>query len=140
MTTTRRILTLILLTVAVVGGATLPASAAFSEAVAVPTTVNTITVTAPAALAISGNCQGWWYDLTVSWPASTTAAGVIGYRVTAYLNTGTTSVIGQTDSVTRSIYMRFDNSNLSLQPRITVTTLTSYGWTAESARSAVLSC
>ena len=140
MTAIRRILTLILLTVAVIVGASVSASAAFADSVTVNPTVNTITVTAPASLAISGNCQGWWYDLTVSWPASTTAVGVTGYRVTAYLNNGTTSVLGQTDSVTRSISMRFDNSNLSLQPRITVTTLTSYGWTAETPRSAVLTC
>jgi len=140
MSAIRRSLILAFLTVSVIAGASLPAGAAFADSVSVPTTVNTITVTAPASVAISGNCQGWWYDLTVSWPASTTAVGVTGYRVTAYLNNGTTSVLGQTDAVTRSLSVRFDKSNLSLQPRITVTTLTSYGWTAETPGSAPLSC
>jgi hypothetical protein len=140
MTTIRRLLTVVLLTVAVIAGASIPASAAFADSVTVPTTVNTITVAAPSTLAISGNCQGWWYQLDLAWPASTTPRGVTGYRVVAYLNNGTTYLLAETDSATRSLSMKIDQSNLSLQPRIAVTTLTSYGWTAETPRSAALSC
>jgi hypothetical protein len=140
MTTIRRILTLALLTVAVIVGASVSASAAFADSVTVNTTVDTITVDAPATVAVNGYCQGWWYAATISWSASTTPRGVTGYQVLAYLNNGTTAVLGQTDSVTRSISVKFDSSNLSLQPRITVTTLTSYGWKAETPRSAPLSC
>jgi hypothetical protein len=106
----------------------------------VSTSIATITVAPPSSMTITGRCQGWWYDFAISWPASTTTRGVTGYRVTAYLNNGTTYVVGQTDAATRTISMTVDNDNLSLQPRITVTTLTSYGWTTESAKSAVVTC
>ena len=129
MTAIRRILILSVLTVAVLAGAGVPAWADYSDAVPVSTTVP-----------ITGRCQGWWYDFTVSWPASTTTRGVTGYRVLAHFNTGATYLMGETDAATRTISMTVDSSNLALQPRITVTTLTSYGWTTESAKSSVLTC
>jgi predicted ribosomally synthesized peptide with SipW-like signal peptide len=140
MTAIRRILILSVLTVAVIAGASVPAWAYYTDAASVSTTVATGTVAAPTAVSITGRCQGWWYDFTVSWPASTTTRGVTGYRVLAYLNTGTTYLVGETDAATRTISMTVDSSNLALQPRITVTTLTSYGWTTESAKSPVLTC
>jgi hypothetical protein len=140
MTAIRRILILSVLTVAVIAGASVPAWADYNDAASVSTTVATGTVTAPSAVSITGRCQGWWYDFTISWPASTTTRGVTGYRVLAYLNTGWTYLVGETDAATRSISMTIDSSNLALQPRITVTTLTSYGWTTESAKSPALTC
>jgi len=140
MTAIRRILTLLLLTAAVITGASVPAWAAFGETIPIPTTIATGTVAAPSALTITSRCQGWWYQFDLSWPASTTSRGVTGYLVIAYLNTGTTYQVAQTDAATRTVSMTVDQSNLSLQPRIAVITLTSYGWTAETPRSAVLSC
>ncbi|HLM05975.1 MAG TPA: hypothetical protein VK402_12405 [Blastococcus sp.] len=140
MTAIRRTLTLIVLTVAVIAGASLSAAASFSDSVTVTTTVATGAVAAPASVTITDRCQGWWYQFDVSWPASTTTRGVTGYRVVAYLNTGATYLVGQTDAATRTISMTVDQSNLSLQPRLAVTTLTTYGWSAETAKSAVLSC
>jgi hypothetical protein len=142
MTAIRRILTVLLLTAAVITGASVPAWAAFGESIPIPipTTIATDTVAAPSALTITSRCQGWWYQFDLAWPASTTSRGVTGYRVIAYLNTGTTYQVAQTDAATRTVSMTVDQSNLSLQPRIAVITLTSYGWTAETPRSAVLSC
>ena len=136
----RRILILSVLTVAVIAGASVPASATYSDSATVSTTIATTTVTAPSSVSISGRCQGWWYDFTISWPASTTTRGVTGYRVLAYLNNGTTYLVGETDAATRTLSMTVDSSNLSLQPRVTVTTLTSYGWTTESAKAPALTC
>ena len=128
------------LTVAGLIGASLPAGATFGDPVSISTTVGTGTVAAPSALSITSRCQGWWYQFDLSWPASTTTRGVTGYLVLAYLNTGTIYQVAQTDAATRSVSMTVDQSNLGLQPRVTVTTLTSYGWTAETPRSAVLTC
>ena len=78
-----------------------------------------------------------------AWPPSATPAGVTGYRVTAHVNNGTNSVLGTTDAATQTLTVTSDTSDLTYQPRVTVTTLTSYGWTAESAesaKSAVLTC
>jgi hypothetical protein len=140
MTGIRRGVLLIALTAAVILGASIPASAGYTDQVAVNTSVSTLNVAAPSWVFINGNCQGWWYDVTVTWPASSTTRGVTGYVVTAYLNDGSTYVMGQTDPYARFVSMSVDSDYLNYQPRVTVTTLTNYGWTAETSRSAVLSC
>lgn len=125
---------------ALIVATTLPASAAFSASSAASTTITTVTVVAPDPVTVTSRCTGINYNATVSWTAST-SANVTGYRVLAYLNNGTTSLVGTTDAATFSLPVSSTSSTLSTyQPRITVTTLTSYGWTAESIPSAVLSC
>jgi hypothetical protein len=136
----RRAATVAALTLAVIVGAGLPASATFADAAIVSTSVTTMTVAAPSSVSVNDTCWGIHYSGTFTWPASTTPFGVTGYRVTAYLNDGTTSVLGTTDAATRTLTVTSDTSSLTYQPRIAVTTLTSYGWTAESAKSAVLTC
>jgi hypothetical protein len=156
MTAVRRTLTLILLTLTAVIAGSVSASATFSDADSLAPTVATGSVAAPASMSISDYCSttsssywngfttvsttSYWYNATVSWPASTTANGVSGYRVVAHLNDGTSVVMGETDAFTRTVSARVDRSNLGYQPRISILTLTSYGWTAESAQSAVLTC
>ena len=158
MTRTRRILALIGLTAAITVAGSLPASATFSETVAVPTTIATGTVTAPASVAVSDWCQtvptttvdpltgvstttySYLYHSTITWPASTTARGVIGYRVVAHLNNGTSVVMAETPATTRTVSATVDQYYLQFQPRVSVMTLTNYGWTAESAKTAVLAC
>jgi hypothetical protein len=78
-------------------------------------------------------------DVTVSasWPASG-SRGVNGYVVTAHLADGTTYPMAQTTALTTS--QTVDADNLAYQPRLSVTTLTSYGWTAQTAISGVISC
>ncbi len=157
MTRTRRVLVLIGLTLAVTIGATIPASATFTDTTTpVVHTVSTGTVAAPASVTVNDFCStttsaywnGWtwvttttnWYTATVSWPASTTARGVTGYRVMAHLNNGQSVVMGETDAVARTVRATVDRSYLNYQPTLSVITLTSYGWTAETARTAVLGC
>lgn len=126
---------------ALIIGTGFPASAAFDASSRVSTTVTTVVVAAPTSVTVNGRCTGGNYSATISWPASTTATGVTGYSVVAYLNNGTTSPLGTTDAATLSLAVSSSSSNLSTyQPRITVTTLTSYGWSAESLPSAVLTC
>ena len=140
MTAVRRTLTVILLAFTVVIATGVAASATLSDSTSVSPTVATGTVAAPASMTINDYCQGWWYQATVSWPASTTARGVTGYRVMAHLNNGQSTVMGETTATTRTLSSTVDQSYLNYQPRISIITLTSYGWTAETPRSAVLTC
>ncbi|MFD2093577.1 hypothetical protein [Blastococcus deserti] len=157
MTGIRRALALIGLTLTVTVGTAVPASATFADSVTVGTSVTTGTVTAPASVTVDDYCytttSGYWnaygqwvityrhwYHADVSWPASTTARGVIGYRVMAHLNNGQSVVMAETDAATRSVSATVDRGYLNYQPRLSVLTLTSYGWTAETARTPVLTC
>ena len=159
MNSIRRSAVLLGLIAAVIVGSSIPAAATFTEAVATNTaTLQAVTVTAPASISVSRTCTqtvtggyynswGQWtptyttyYNATVTWPASTTARGVTGYRVTAYMPGSAPIVMGQTDATNRSLSASVDASYLAYQPTISVTTLTSYGWTTESARRAVPTC
>ncbi|MGY1805510.1 hypothetical protein ACI78T_19670 [Blastococcus sp. SYSU D00922] len=158
MTGIRRALVLIGLTVAVMIGAAIPASATFADSVKVTTGITTGTVAAPASVTVNDYCgqtanggyyNSWgqwvttyyyWYDATVTWPASTTTRGVTGYRVMAHLNDGTSVVMAETTPTNRTVNARVDRGYLNYQPRISVITLTSYGWTAETPRTAVVTC
>jgi hypothetical protein len=155
----RRSAVLFGLVAAVIVGSSIPASATFTEAVATNTaTLRTTTVAAPASITVSRTCtqnvtggyydaMGQWvptyttyYNATVTWPASTTARGVTGYRVTAFLPGSAPIVMGETDATNRSLSASVEASYLAYQPTISVTTLTSYGWSTESVRKAVPTC
>jgi hypothetical protein len=157
MTGIRRIATVFGLTLAVLVGATIPASATFADTAAVPeAAVGTLTVQPPASVSTGGTkCvsrsvwNGWtWVTVwelqaKVSWPASATAAtprGIAGYRVHAVI--GTTSYpIAEVDAATRSLGDTFPIEYASANIRVTVSTLTPYGWTSvESQPSPVIRC
>jgi hypothetical protein len=199
MTRIRRSLILFGLTVAVIAGASVPASAAFSKSVAVATTVATGTVAAPAWVSVNDSCttttttvrrtvrtdpvtgvqtqtaysstsssvsstsnvnyysstsaagpglyetttttvtQNTDLSVTASWAASA-SRGVNGYLVTAHLNDGTAYPMAQTVPPTTSTSAGVDADYLVYAPRLSVTTLTTYGWTATTAQTPVLSC
>lgn len=152
----RRTALILGLTTAVIAAGSIPASATFSESVSVPASMRALTVAPTAAVNVSDYCSTtsytywngysnvtvteYWYNATVTWPASTTQRGVTGYRVMAHLNNGTSVEMGTTTATNRTVSARVDRGYLNYQPRISVITLTSYGWTAETARTAVLSC
>ena len=138
----RRSAVLLGLTAAVIAGSSIPASATFSDAVAVAPSLATASVTPPAWATVQVTyCHPvFTFDATVRWPAGDAPRGVSGYRVTAHLNNGTSAVVAETGSAARSYSTTFDRAYLQYQPRVTVSTLTSYGWTADSPRSAVISC
>jgi hypothetical protein len=200
MTGTRRILILVGLTVAVVAGASLPASATFADSAAVPTaTIATGTVAAPAWVNVDESCttttttvkrsvrtnpatgaqtqtayssttttapsssnvdstsstsvtgpglhktttttvtKNTDLSVTVSWAASG-SKGVNGYLATAHLNNTTDYSMAQTAAATTTASAVVDADYLSYAPRLSITTLTTYGWTATTAQSPVLSC
>ena len=155
----RRSAVLLGLIAAVIVGSSIPAAATFTENVVTNTAaLRTATVAAPASITVSRTCtqnatggytdaSGQWvttyttyYNATVTWPASTTARGVTGYRVTAYMPGSAPIVMGQTDATNRSLSASVDASYLAYQPTITVTTLTSHGWSTESVRKSVPTC
>ena len=150
MTAIRRILILSVLTVAVIAGASIPASATYATSTALPTTtILTPTVEPPTQVEAKATCTTTINPTTgattttvqakVEWHRSTTV-GVSGYRVTVFLANGTSSVLAQTSAAVEEIFPNVTPAYLSQQPRYSITTLTSYGWTAESAKTGVLSC
>jgi hypothetical protein len=147
MTRTRRIANLLGLTVAMLTGGMLPASATFSDSVALTTTVGTATIAPPTQVEAKSICTTTVDPVTlrstttvqvkIEWWRSTSPR-VTGYRVTAYPAGGspyTLTVTGPTDEV--AVY---DSNVLASNSRITVTSLTQSTWTAESGKSPVLPC
>jgi hypothetical protein len=150
MTTTRRILTLAGLVLAVMIGTSIPASATFSDSVAIPTmTVTTGTVQAPTQIEAIGWCTTTVDPVTgavtttvnakIEWWRSASPR-VTGYQVTAHLDDGSSYVMATTDAIADEVFGSAPQWHLQYQPRFTVTTLTAYGWTAQSMPSNVLTC
>jgi len=135
MTALRRGVLLLALAVATVLGLTVtPAQAAFTAQVTLPTsTIGTVTVTAPTNVQANSFCTSWLSLATISWGASD-ARDVTGYRITAYRN-GTPTVLGTTtDTSTTTLIGNGTTYSFS------VTTLTSYGWTADSTKTGTIRC
>ena len=149
---TTALITAVLAVLAVLIGLTGPAQASLaSKTTALVGTVTAITVAAPASVSTKGTRCTTSYDRStgtttttlnakVSWSASTTARGVTGYLVTAVFSDGTRYPVAQVAASTTSISGDYDAYYATQNIRVTVTTLTSYGWTAESAPSAVIRC
>jgi hypothetical protein len=137
----RRALVLVALATAMIIGAALPSSASFSESVSLPaTTIGTATVAAPTGVQVTYKCYGWGVQVTLDWGLSTTQRGVKGYEIRTYVGTASQvqTVKGPTETTwTASADKTFANGNAF---DFTVTTLTSYGWTAESAHTQQVAC
>jgi hypothetical protein len=150
----RHVLALSIAVATVLGLGTTAAQAAFDDtATTTPLRVDTLTVAPPTEVSTAGtNCtrsyywsNGNWYATTtlhakVSWKLSTTTRGVTGYRVTAWFADGSSYHIGDVGTTTTSIAMDVDGSYANQNIRVTVTTLTSYGWTTESVKSGAITC
>jgi hypothetical protein len=200
MTSTRRILILIGLTLAVTIGAAIPASATFADSASIPTTtLGTGTVAAPASVTVTDSCVTTTTttsqttrtdpvtgEVTTTPPVSTTTTAtstsniqgtttsttpgpgenetttttvtnttelvvdltwsaspsrdVSGYVVSAHLYGGAGLPMAQLPATTTSAGARVDANYLGYRPSLSVTTLTSYGWTATTSQTAVLAC
>lgn len=101
-----------------------------SSTVAGPGTYETTTTTTTKNTDLS---------VSVSWAASG-SRGVNGYVVNAHLADGTVYPMAQTAPGTLFTSAAVDADNLVYQPRLSVTTLTTYGWTAQSALTGYISC
>ena len=137
---TRRVVTLLALCTAVLAGGVLPAHATFSHQASVATTVGTVTVAAPATVNTDRSwCNNGVLQADISWSQSTSDQ-VSGYTVRAYYQSGASKAIGETNAATTTYSGVVPNHSQSKPTAISVTTKTSYGWTAESPRTAVLAC
>jgi hypothetical protein len=143
MTGMRRTIAFIALLAAVVLTTSAPAAASFSKSRALPTTtISTATVAAPTNVnALLASCSnGRWMSVTVSWDR-TTSPRVSGYAVKAYRSDGQVTTVAQVGDTTTTADTTVDKlSSGSTSVTFTVTTLTSYGWTAESSRSGQMTC
>ena len=120
---------------------TTPAQASFGDSTATPVMqVTTTTVAAPGTFKGSLTCGSTSATMAASWTASTTPQ-VTGYVVSVYFNDGyvqTVSLPSTATSWSSSIGIFYVTGSGWVQ--YTVTTQTSYGWTKESAKTAVFHC
>jgi hypothetical protein len=138
MSRTRRALVLIGLTVAVIAGASLPASASYSESVAVKTTISTTTVAAPGNVVGKLTC-GRPATMSATWSQSSTTR-VSGYLVSVYFSDGfvQTVQLGPAASSWSATIDPYYVTAYSIQ--YSVTTQTDYGWSKESPRTVTFQC
>jgi hypothetical protein len=150
MTRLLRTLVLTLAAMAVLLGLTSPAGAAYSDKATLSSAVTTLAVAAPATLSTAGTKCTSTYDAAtmrytttlhakVSWSTSPTR-GVTGYVVTAVFADGTRYPVAQVAAPATSVTGDYDAYYATQNIRVTVTTLTSYGWTATSPMSGVIKC
>jgi len=118
-------------TVVAVGG---PAWASFADSsVPVEVSVGTAVVDAPEVVSLAvSNCYGIHMEVLLSWERSN-ARSVSGYSVA--FQTGSASTVQRTGASTTSLGLAITKPNAATSVTVTasVTTLTTYGWTATSA-------
>ncbi len=76
---------------------------------------------------------------TARWKGSS-SRGVTGYEMTAFLNGGFVQPIGTASATATSYSDGYDASVVDLGARLSMVTLTSYGWTAPGNMSNVVTC
>jgi hypothetical protein len=146
----RRSLLLIALSVTTLLGLTVtPAQAAFDDKATMSTlTVGTPKVAPPTSLSTAGtkcvphvDASGRSYttmEARLSWTASTTPK-VTSYRVLAYAG-GLSYEVTTVDAPTTVVTGSYDSAYATQNIQVIVTARTSYGWTAASAKSGVITC
>jgi hypothetical protein len=138
MTTARRVLTVLALTLGVVVGSSIPASASFGDTAALSSmAVHTALIAAPTQVEAKLLCTTTPRTLKIEWWRSG-SRGVTCYLITVHPTSGAPYQIltGPTDET----YVTADDALISANPSFTITTLTSYGWTATSAKVGITQC
>ncbi|NYJ05072.1 hypothetical protein [Petropleomorpha daqingensis] len=140
MSTARRAVLVLVLAVSTVLAGGLAAEASFSESVGGSTSITTNAITAPTGVtAVKNSCSNArWIDVTISWQPSPSAR-INGYAVTAYRSDGQVTMVGTTGTGSTALRTTVDKLT-GASTVFTVTTTTSYGWTAESLSSASITC
>ena len=134
----RRGLLLLGLTVAVIVGVSIPASANYSDSVTIRTTVNTATVVAPGNVVGKLTC-GRPATMAATWTLSSSPQ-VTGYLVSVYFSDGFVQTV-QMGATATSWSATIDPYYVTAYTiNYTVTTQTAYGWTKESAHTATFGC
>ena len=143
MTAIRRLPVILALTLAVLIGGTIPASATFGDSAAVGTEVKTAKVEAVTSLVGTIKCNtptGTTATMGATWKASTSPR-VSGYQVRVYFSDGfvQTVELGPTATSWSSapIGMYYVTA---FTVAYTVTTVTDYGWFTESAKTGPFKC
>lgn len=135
---TRRILVLLGILIGLMVTTSLPASASFSASTAVSTGITTATVAPPTNVVGSLTCAST-STMTVTWTKSTSTR-ISGYRISVYFSDGfvqTTQVASAATSWSAGI-TEYNVTAYSI--RYSVTTLTDYGWSQESALTGSFQC
>jgi hypothetical protein len=134
---------LVIAAATLVGVIAAPAQAAFTDKTSTTTlTIGTATIAAPGDVAVQQTkCnEARTQYLTLSWDASTSRR-VSGYLVTGFDRSGAKISTVQVASTTTSTTVTVDKQvHDAATLTYSVTTLTAYGWTAESAESGVITC
>jgi hypothetical protein len=134
----RRGLILLGLTVAVIVGASIPASANYADSVAIRPTIATATVAGPTNVVGKLTC-GRPATMSATWSLSGTTR-VSGYVVSVYFSDGFVQTV-QLGPTATSWSATIDPYYVTAYTiNYTVTTQTDYGWTKESAHTGTFSC
>jgi hypothetical protein len=142
MSTIRRIVVLVTLLAAVFVGSGAAAQASFAESVpvtATPMRITTASVAAPVAGSGSLVCGVTAATMGLTWTKSTSPR-VTGYQVTVYFSDGYVQTVNRaaTDTAWSQGILIYNVTAYSV--RYSVTTLTDYGWTAESLKTTWFQC
>ena len=134
----RRVLALLGILTALMVATSLPASASFSAATAVSTSINTLVVAAPTNVVGQLACAKT-ATMSATWTASTSPR-ISGYLVTVYFSDGFTQTVqlGATATSWSASITEYNVTVASVQ--YSVTTQTSVGWTTESPRVGPFQC
>jgi hypothetical protein len=135
----RRGLILLGLAVAVIIGASIPASATYADSVTVKTTVATTTVAAPSNFVGNLTCGHPNATMSASWTLSSTPK-VSGYLISVYFSDGFVQTVQLGSTVTSWSKAITDYNVTAYSINYTVTTQTTYGWTKESAHTPTFQC
>ncbi|HEV7187138.1 MAG TPA: hypothetical protein VGN28_04525 [Blastococcus sp.] len=135
----RRGLILLGLTVAVIAGASIPASASYSSSVAVTTTIGTRAVAAPANFVGTLTCGHPTATMSATWALSSTP-NVSGYLISVYFSDGFVQTVQLGPTATSWSKAITDYNVTAYTINYTVTTQTTYGWTKESAHTPTFGC
>jgi hypothetical protein len=149
MTSIRRIAVLLSTATAVFVGGMLPADAQFSNSASAPTmAITTTDVLPPGSVVLSNpwckavgsnNSERTTAGVDLAWTTSP-SRGVSGYQITAYFSGGPTVEMGRVGAGTTTFRGQYTADGLAGSVAFSVTTLTSYGWTEESAQSGAIKC
>jgi hypothetical protein len=139
MTATRRLLAVLGVALAVVVGSSIPASATYSDKVAISLTASTLTVAAPGTVVGRLTCTPDTSTMSVTWTASPSPR-VTGYRVTVLFSDGSKqhTDVGASATSWSAPITTYDVTAFSI--RYTVTTFTAYGWEKESVDTGSFRC
>jgi hypothetical protein len=138
MSTIRRITVVIGLALAVMIGASIPASATYSESVAVRPTISTATVLAPTPFVGDLAC-GRPATMSATWTRSTSAR-VSGYEIKVYFSDGFVQSVPLAATATSWSATIDPYYVTAYSIQYSITTQTDYGWTKESPRTAPFQC